>query len=95
MMRIKRVEIIRREDSYFHTEIKKIKAHYQGNGYVVMIFFESSPIDNDFGENVWVPKAEELQQIANSLDKSDHMTYEMLGHGWDGDRPYHRLEEFV
>ena len=93
-MRIKRVDVIRREDGFFHTEVKKVKAWYPGNGYVVMVFFENSPIDKDFEENVWVPKVDELSRIAYLMDKSDYKTFEMLGRGWDGIRPFHKLEEF-
>ena len=95
-MKVKRIDIIKREGGFFHPDHKpKIRAYKHGEGYGVMVFFESSPIDFDFQENVWCPSAEELQRIADLMDKTDHLTYEMLGHGWEGTRPFHMLEEFV
>ena len=60
-----------------------------------MVFFEQSTIDADFRENVWCPSAAELRRIADLMDKTDHLTFKMLGHGWEGKRPFHMLEEFI
>jgi len=92
---VKRMDVILRKDGLFHTNGKKVKAWYPKEGYVVMVFFENSAIDKDFEEDVWVPKAEELRRIADLMDRSDRKTFELLGHGWEGSRPFHMLEEFV
>ena len=95
-MKVKRIDIVRREDGLFHPEGKrKIRAVKHGKGYGVMVFFEGTPIDVDFGEAVWCPSADELRRIADLMDKSDHLTYELLGRGWEGKRPFHMLEEFM
>jgi len=60
-----------------------------------MLFFEESPIDTNFGEKAWVQSEEELRRIADFMDQSNSKTFELVGHGWEGDRPYHKLEEFV
>jgi hypothetical protein len=95
-MIVKRIDIIKREDGFFHPGNKpKIKAYKHGEGYGVMVFFEISPIDTDFGEYVWCPKAEELTRMTNMMHETDHMTFKMVGHGWEGVRPFHMLEEFI
>ena len=53
-MKVKKIVIILREDGFFHHENQKIKAYYPGKGYVVTVFLESSPIDEDFQKYVWV-----------------------------------------
>jgi hypothetical protein len=60
-----------------------------------MVFFENSLIDSDFGEKAWVPSAEELRRLVDLMDQSDSKTFELVSHGWEGERPYHKLEEFV
>ena len=90
------MELVRRENGFFHyMNGKQVKAYYPKRGYCVMVFFEDSPIDTDFNENVWCPSAKELRRVADMLDESDKLTYDMVGHGWGGERPYHRLEEFM
>jgi hypothetical protein len=96
MMKVKRMEVVKRDDGYFHyMNGKRVKAYYPKRGYAVMIVYEESPVDLDFGEKVWFPTAEELRRLADLMDESDKLTYELLGHGWEGKRPYHKLEEFV
>jgi len=95
-LRVKRIDIIKRQGGFFHTDFNgKVKAFKHGEGYGVFVFFEDSPIDSDFGELVWTPSAEELRRMADLMDKTDHLTFEMLGHGWEGKRPYHKLQEFM
>ena len=95
-MRIKRVDIIKREGGFYYPENKpKIRAYKHGAGYGVMVFFEQSPIDTDFRENVWCPSAAEMRRIADLMDKTDHLTFKMLEHGLEGVRPFHMLEEFL
>lgn len=64
-------------------------------GYAVMLFLVSSPIDKDFGSCVWIPSVEDLDKIKAALDKSDDLTHDLLGHGWGGKRPYWKLYEFM
>jgi len=94
-MRIIEIAIIPRKDGFFHWNGKLIKAVYPNEGYGVMVFLESSPIDKDFEVSVWVPSVEELGDIQRALDRSDKLTHELLGHGWNGKRPYWRLEDFM
>jgi len=94
-VRIREVAIILRKDGFFHHGGKQIKAVYPENGYGVMVFLENSPIDKDFEANVWVPSVEDLEKIRAALDKSDNLTHDLLGHGWNGKRPFHKLEDFM
>ena len=94
-MRLKRVDIIKREGGNFHLPDRKVKAYRKGDGFGVMVFFEQSPIDTDFGEFVWCPTAKELDRLNKMLDQSDKKTYDLIGHGWGGERPYMRLEEVL
>ena len=99
-MKVKNTVIIRREDGFFHLQDRKIKAYYPGNGYVVMVLMEPSPIDKDFGTYIWVPSVVEIEKILKSFDNSDESTYERRGGiGWDkGPRPYQptqKLADFI
>jgi hypothetical protein len=94
-MRVKKIAVVLRKDGFFHYDGRLIKAIYPNEGYGVMIFLESSPIDTDFEVSVWVPTAQELQLILEALDESDKLTYELLGHGWNGKRPFWKLEDFI
>jgi len=87
-MRVREIAIVLPND-------RKVKAIYPKEGYGVMVFLEPSSIDKDFEANVWVPSAEELEQIKKALDKSDDLTHKLLGHGWEGKRPFWKLEDFV
>ena len=109
-MRVKRMDIVKRQDGYFHLPDRKVKAVRSGDGFGVDVVFEASPIDCDLGN---LPKetlsvlndtvqefhffitAKNLERIELLLDQSDRLTFELLGHGWDGERPFHKLEEFV
>ena len=94
-MRLRRVAIVLRKDGFFHYEDRKVRAVYPKNGYVVMVFLESSPIDKDFATYIWVPSEDELRQIREALDRSDDMTHRLLGHGWAGKRPFYKLHDFM
>jgi len=95
-MRIKKIAVVLRKDHYFCLEDgRRIRAVYPNEGYAVMVFLENSPIDKDFEANVWVPSVEDLEKIKAALDKSDNLTHKMLGHGWTGKRPFHKLEDFM
>jgi len=41
------------------------------------------------------PSAEELRRLADLMNQSDSKTFELVGHGWEEERPNHKLEEFV
>ena len=95
-MKVKRVDLVKREAGFFTLfNGKKVKAVKHGEGFGVGVYFERSQVDDDFGELVWFPSDEELKRILVALHESDKETYAMLGHGWEGLRPYHKLEEFV
>lgn len=94
-MRIREIAIVLRKDGFFYWNGQKIKALYPGEGYGVMVFLESSPIDKDFEVSVWVPSVEELEAIQRALDRSDKLTHSLLGRGWNGKRPYWKLEDFM
>ena len=96
-MRLKSVEIIKRDQGFFWLPNgSKVKAVYPRRGFAVMVFLEDSPIDLDFKAKVWVPRARELQRIKEALDKSDRLTHELLGRGWGyGDRPYLKVADFL
>jgi hypothetical protein len=94
-MRIREIAVILRKDGFFHYNGRLIKAVYPAVGFGVLVFLEPSEIDKDFEANVWVPSAEELEQIGKALDESDRKTHELLGHGWNGVRPYWKLEDFM
>ena len=109
-MRVKRIDIVKREDGYFHLSDRKVKAVRKGDGYGVDVVFEASPLDCDLGN---LPKetlsilsatnqefhffitASDLKRIECLMDESERLTFEMLGHGWEGERPFHMLEEFI
>jgi len=95
-LRIKRIEVVLRKDGFFHlSDGRKIPAIRNGNGYGVMVFLESSPIDKDFSELVWVPSDKEAKDILRLMDESDKHTHKMLGHGWAGKRPFWMLQDFM
>ena len=95
-MRLQSIEMVRRENGFFHFRGRQIKAYYPRRGYAVMLFLEDSPIDYDFNAKVWIPSALDLQKIKEALDKSDRLTHELLDRGWDhGDRPYLMVGDFL
>lgn len=94
-MRIREVAIILRKDGFFHLQDRKVRAVYPNAGYGVMVFLDPSPIDKDFEAYVWVPSVEDLEKIRAALDKSDNLTHELLGRGWNGVRPFWKLQDFM
>lgn len=101
-MQISSVEFTKRFDGFHYFRDRKIQAVRVGNGFGALVTFEMSQIDHDFKEalhsnevGVWVPSAEELEQIKQALDKSDRLTHDLLGRGWNGKRPYWKLEDFM
>jgi len=109
-MRVKRIDTLKRQGGYFHLPDRKVKTVRKGDGYGVDVVFEASQLDVDLGglpseslavfnatsqEFHFFISAKDLERIELLMDKSDQLTFDMLGRGWDGQRPYHRLEEFV
>ena len=94
-MRLREIDIVLRKNGFFHWNGQRIKAVYPREGYVVMVFLDPSPIDKDFEAHVWVPSAEEIEEILRKMDKSDKLTHDLLGHGWNGKRPFWKLEDFM
>jgi hypothetical protein len=109
-MRIKRIDLIKREGGYFYLTDRKVNAIRKGDGYGVDVVLEASQIDRDLGNlpaetlEVFNATAQEfhffitgkdLKRIEMLMDRSDRLTFELVGHGWDGERPFHRLDEFV
>ena len=109
-MRVKRVDIVKRQGGFFHLPDRKVKAVRKGDGYGVDVVFEASQLDCDLGglpeetlmafnataqEFHFFITAKDLERIELLMDKSDRLTYDMVGHGWDGKRPFHKLEEFI
>ena len=104
------MDIVKRQGGYFHLPDRKVKAVRSGDGWGVDIVFEASPLDCDLGnlpkETLSVLNAtaqefhhfitaKDLKRIELLMDESDKLTFELLDHGWDGERPYHRVEEFI
>jgi len=109
-MRIKRMDVIKRQGGFFHLPNRKVKAVRKGDGYGVDVVFEASQLDCDLGglppetleflnttvqEFHFFISAYDLKRIEVLMDQSDRMTFDLIGRGWDGERSYHRLEEFV
>ena len=109
-MRIKRIDVVKREGGYFHLPERKIKAVRKGDGFGVDVVFEASQLDCDLGglpqetlndftnsaqEFHFFITAKDLQRIELLMDKTDPLTFGLIGHGWDGERPFHKLEEFL
>ena len=94
-MRIEEIAVVLRHNGFFHWNDKLIKAVYPNEGYCVMVFLDPSPIDKDFEAYVWVPSVEDLKAIQKALDKSDNLTHDLLGRGWNGKRPYWKLHDFI
>ena len=109
-MRVKRIDIVKRQGGYFHLPNRKVKSVRRGDGYGVDVVFEASQLDCDIGglpeENLTILNAtaqefhffitaKDLERIELLMDKSDRLTFDLVGHGWDGERPFHKLEEFV
>ena len=109
-MRVKRMDLVKREGGYFHLPDRKVKAIRSGDGYGVDVVFEASQLDSDLGrlppETLAVFNATEqefhffitaydLKRIEALMDESDKLTFDLIGRGWDGIRSFHKLEEFM
>ena len=107
-MIVKRMDKVLRENGFFiyqkHNETIKVPAAHPGDGVGVVVVFEPSQLDRDFGtrffypqkaELYWFPHDCDLKRIQTMMDKSDKETFEMRGKGWNGPKPYHELQEFI
>ena len=94
-MKVKDILIVLRKEGFFHFGERRIQAARPGEGYGVMVLFETSQADFDFEGYVWFPSQDELDRIQRSLSKSDELTHNLLGRGWSGKRPFYRLEDFM
>ena len=109
-MVIKRIDTLKRQGGYFHLPDRKVKTVRKGDGYGVDVVFEASQLDVDLGrlpseslavfnataqEFHFFITASQISRIEMLMDKSDRLTFDLIGRGWEGNRPYHRLEEFV
>lgn len=92
-MRLQSIELIRRENGFFHFRDKLIPAVRPGAGVGVAVFFQPSPLDKDFAEvlgfqpYLWFPTAKQIEDIMAALDRSDEQTFQMLRTEWGGERP--------
>jgi len=92
-MRLQSIELIRRENGFFHFRGQKIKAVRQGAGVGVALLFRPSVVDKDFSEvlepetYLWFPSARYLKEIMDAFDRSDDLTGKMIHKDWEGERP--------
>lgn len=106
-MRVKKIVHVLRQEGYFHYEDQKIKAYHRGDGYGVDMVLEVSPLDVDFGLSPELYDAlegvefhffisyDEYEDIGHKLKESDELTYQLLGHGWNGKKPFWKLHDFM
>jgi len=87
-MKIKNIVLVRRENGVFHFKGKKIPAVRQGNGWGVAVLLEPSQVDKDFGCPILFLSEDDRKTIETLFNRSDEMTFEMLGRGWGGRRPF-------
>jgi hypothetical protein len=109
-MRLRAVVIILRKDGFFHTgeaiihrsydnftgfPYKKVPAVRQFSGWGVAVIVKPSQADIDFGEQIIFLEEQHRQAINEAFTKSDELTHDLLGHGWNGVRPFWKLEDFM
>jgi len=109
-MRLRAVVIVLRKDGFFHTgdaivhrsydsfycfPYKKVPAVRQYRGWGVALVLRSSQVDADFGAQTLFLEEQHLRVIEEAFRKSDELTHELLGHGWNGVRPFWKLEDFI
>ena len=109
-MLVRAIVIIPRTQGIFHldqTEIyrsyrqfqgfqkTKVTAIRKGEGYGVALILEQSQVDADFGEKTVFLTEQQKKAIIEAFELSDKLTHELLGHGWNGERPYLKVEDFM
>jgi len=109
-MRLRAVVIVLRKDGFFHTgdaiiyrsydsftgfPVKQVPAVRQFSGWGVAIVLRQSQVDADFGAQTLFLEEQHLRAIEEAFRKSDELTHDLLGHGWNGVRPFWKLEDFL
>jgi len=110
-MRLRAVVLILRKDGLFHLDEarivrsydgwngfgnRKVKAVYPRAGYGVALILKPSQVDEDFGVPTLFLTQEQLEAIQEAMEKSDELTYRLLGRGWfHGKRPYFKLADLM
>ncbi|MBT0160748.1 hypothetical protein G4O51_12280 [Candidatus Bathyarchaeota archaeon A05DMB-2] len=109
-MRLRAVVIILRKDGFFHTgeaiihrsydnftgfPHKQVPAVRRFNGWGVALVLRTSQVDADFGAQTLFLEEQHLRVIEEAFHKSDELTHDLLGHGWNGVRPFWKLEDFM
>lgn len=78
-------------DSFSGFPVKEVPAYYRKNdevpGYSVGLVLQQSPADADFGVPILFLREEDIRVIDKALDKSDQLTFQLLGREWGGKRP--------
>ena len=65
------------------------------DGYAVALILDPSPADVDFQVPILFLGEIELRIIKEALDRSDDLTHKLLGRGWNGSRPFYKVEDFI
>ena len=110
-MRLRAVVLILRKEGLFHLDEarivrsydgwngfgnRKVKAAYPRAGYGVALILKPSQVDEDFGVPTLFLTQEQLEAIQEAMEKSDELTYRLLGRGWfHGKRPYFKLADLM
>jgi len=109
-MRLRAVVIILRKNGFFHTgdaityrsydrfkgfPYRFVPAVRKGNGWGVALVLKTSQVDTDFGISTLFLTDGHLKAVEEAFKKSDELTHELLGHGWNGQRPFWKVEDFM
>jgi len=92
-MRLQSIELIERRNGFFCFRDRLIPSVRPGDGVGVAVFFNPSPVDQDFAEvlgwqpYLWFPSAKQIEDILKAMDRSDEQTFQMLRTEWEGPRP--------
>ena len=88
-MRLSSIELITRKSGFFQFRDCYIPSVRNGDSVVVAVFFENSPLDEDFSEALgyevalWFPSNQGLKDIKKALEKSDKIANHFLQDGGD------------
>ena len=90
------IRIVKSFDGWNGFGNRKVKAKYPGNGWGVALILKPSQIDEDIGVPTLFLTQEQLEAIQEAMEKSDELTYRLLGRGWfHGKRPYFKLADLM
>ena len=88
--------IVRSYDGWNGFGNRKVKAAYPRAGYGVALILKPSQVDEDFRVPTLFLTQEQLEAIQEAMEKSDELTYRLLGRGWfHGKRPYFKLADLM